>query len=149
MSSVLLCIPIFFIYSSIVRYCFHILAIVNNDAMNKGLHIYFQIKVFVFFGKYLEVKFYMALLFFFRNFNIFFFQSDYTNFHSHHKWTRVVSFPTSSPMLICCLFDRSHSVKSEEISHYCLICISLTFRDYILSHVCWQFACFLWKKMSM
>ena len=99
--------------------------------MNRGWHIYFQISIFVFFGKYLEVKFYMALLFliFFRNFSTFF-QSDYTNFHSLHKWTRVVSFPISLPMLICCLFDSSHSEKSEEISHYCLICISLIFRDF-------------------
>ena len=43
---------IFFIHSSINRHLgfFHILAIVNNAAMNKGMHICFQVSVFVFFG---------------------------------------------------------------------------------------------------
>ena len=47
-----------------------------------------------------------------------------------NEMQKMQKFTTSSPMLICCLFDRSHSVKSEEISHYCLICISLIFRDF-------------------
>ena len=36
--------------------CFHILGIVNNSSMNIGVHVSFQISVFVFIDKYPGVE---------------------------------------------------------------------------------------------
>ena len=60
-------VPLSLICSSIDVYlgCFHVLAIVNNAAVNMGVHISFQVRVFIFFGKFSEVELlnHMVILF--------------------------------------------------------------------------------------
>ena len=70
--------------------CFHILAIVNSTAVNFGMHVSFQIRVFIFFpGNYPEVgllEHMVALsLVFLRTLHTVL-HSGWTNLHSHQQY---------------------------------------------------------------
>ena len=103
----------FFIHSPISGYigCFHILAVVNNNAsVNMRVHISFQVSVFVSSNKYPEVEFLdhtvVRILIFLWNFHTIS-NSSCTNIPT----SNVQQFPFLHILTsICyCVFDVSHS----------------------------------------
>ena len=115
--------PPIFVHSSIDGHlgCFHILAIVNNAAVNIEMHMSFQISVFVFFRCIPRSG--IAGLCGSSTFN--FFEAPPYCFP---QWLYQFTFPPTvhqgflfstywPALVICCLFDNSHSDRCEVISH--------------------------------
>ena len=121
---------IFFIHSYVNGHidCFHIMAIVNNTAMNTGMHISFQL---VLFSGYIPRNG-IAGWFYFQ-----FFEKPLSCFAQwQHQFTSPSTvneaslFSTCSPVFVICVhFDDSHSDRCEVTSFVVFICISLVISD--------------------
>ena len=120
-----------FIYSSINGHlgCFYILITVNNAEINRGVHIYFQIRIFVFFRSGIDGSYSKVYVWFFKKS-----PSCLPQWLHQLTLTPMVHgssfFSTFSPTLVIyCFFDESHCDICEGISNYGLISIFLMISD--------------------
>ena len=115
--------PYSFIHSFVDAHlgCFCILAIVDNAAVNIGMHKSFSISVFIFSGqiptsRILDCMIVLFLVFWGPSITVF--HSGCTKLHSYQQHTPVHTFPHILTNTLFLSFWDNHSVWCEAISHH-------------------------------
>ena len=144
---------IFFVCSSVCRHlgCFHVLATVNRAAVNVGARVSFWISVFSGLCPVVGLLGHMVVLFWV------FTEPSYCSLWWLYQFTVPPTvkegslLSTPSPVVIICrLFDDSHSDWCVAITPCSLICISLIRRD--VEHLFFFlsiFLCVCWPSISL